>query len=102
MKTCQAARQKLTAEQEPDVVVTATTLPDGNWECILRAMVDIDAGGSLVVVAPASSSIPLKTELEARGVVGLFADLPDADARTLLSAAWCEGRANRLIRRPVR
>lgn len=102
-KTCQAARAGLVAEPKPDVVLTAVTLPDGNWECILRAMVDINSEGSLVVVAPNGDSGELKTELEARGVVGLFPNLAQSDARALLRGAWCQARANRLAHRlPLR
>ena len=99
-ETCDAARGILDAQPGHDVVLSSLTLPDGNWQCVHRAMVEHNDPACLVVVAPGTKSDHLVEELAARGALGLFTEPSSEDARAILSGAWCEGRANRLAKRP--
>ncbi len=51
--TCNQARRLL--DDEISMVVTDETLPDGNWYCLLREVVQRGAQPEIVVVLPAGS-----------------------------------------------
>lgn len=92
---CAAAREALAASPGPDLVISAVTLPDGNWECLLRAMVADGEEGSLVVAADGTGG-HFRDELAARGAYGPISEPFDDEAMALLRDAWCEGRTRRL------
>lgn len=98
-ETCDAVRTAIQNEPEHDVALTALTLPDGNWECVHRAMVERNDTACLIVAAPGVSSEQLQDELTVRGALGLFSEPYRENVHALLSGAWCEGRADRLSRK---
>jgi DNA-binding NtrC family response regulator len=50
--TCREARERLSREPLPNVVVTATSLPDGNWCDVLNLVVRSEADCAVVVCSP--------------------------------------------------
>lgn len=83
-ESCLAARACLASEAPPDLIVTAVTLSDGNWEGLHRSIVEQGRRGVLVVAAP-SGSTRLESELRVRGVVRLPLELsPEASEKRLL------------------
>jgi dihydropteroate synthase len=94
-KSCGAARAGLAIDPGPDVVLSAVTLEDGNWECVHRAMIEHSDEGNLIV-ACATKPGRLQDELAARGVGGPLQEPYGPEALNLLHDAWRRGRARRL------
>jgi DNA-binding response OmpR family regulator len=95
--TCEQARSVLT-EKPVDLVVTALSLPDGNWDCVFRSLVEIDSTASVLVITPEESE-HLRDEIAGRGGSGLLVEPltrnQGATLLTLLEQSWKLGLAGR-------
>ena len=69
--TCRQARQLLRADAPIDVVITDTSLPDGNWSDVLREVVDSGSQANVVVNAIAPDAV-LWSEVLWRGVYDMI------------------------------
>lgn len=83
-KDCQAARQWLNEHPAAAVVVADSTLPDGNWYCVLEWMLNLGSEAALLVVA--SEGHDVSTILE-HGVAGVVRHPFDRRAATVLEGA---------------
>jgi|GEM_PF-4923306 len=91
-ESCLAARACLASEAPPDLIVTAVTLSDGNWEGLHRSIVDHGGRGLLVVAAP-SDSTRLESKLLVRGVVRLPLELSRGASEQRLLELWRDAAA---------
>ena len=95
--TCDEARSILTGKPV-DLIVTALSLPDGNWECVFRFSVEISSAASILVITPKESE-HLREEIVGRGGSGLVVEplerSEDGTLLTLLEQSWRLGVAGR-------
>ena len=79
--SCEAARQWLAAHPSPAVVVADSTLPDGNWYCVLEWLLGLGSEAALLVAAP--EGLDVSTILE-HGVAGVVRHPFDGRAAAVL------------------
>ncbi len=68
-ESCEAARQWLAAHPSPAVVVAASTLPDGNWYCVLEWLLSLGSEAELLVAVPEGCAASTILEHGVAGVV---------------------------------
>lgn len=82
-ESCESARRWLTKHPSPAVVVSDSTLCDGNWYCVLERLLNIGSESPLLVTAPEGPDV--STILE-HGVAGVVRRPFDHRAAALLEA----------------
>lgn len=80
-ESCEAACEWLAANPSPTVVVADSTLPDGNWYCVLERLLKLGSDAALLVSAPRGRDVSAILE---HGIAGVVGRPFDADAKAIL------------------
>jgi DNA-binding NarL/FixJ family response regulator len=81
---CNEARVALANDPHLSVVVCNDSLPDGNWYCVLKELVQKDLEANLFVVVPAGCD---SATIESHGIHGVLSYPPEPSAgRTVAQA----------------
>jgi len=83
---CAQAREQLLRHSDIRVIVTALSLPDGNWWCIQLALVQLNRQAEIIVCLPDANHCV--SEILARGAFAVVAPPFKArELRSLIAAA---------------
>lgn len=81
---CNEARVALANHPDVSVVVCNDSLPDGNWYCLLKEMVQKGLDANLLVVVPAGCDAGI---IQSHGIFGVLAYPPEASAGQIVAQA---------------
>jgi len=81
---CNQARAALANRPEVSVVVCNDSLPDGNWYCLLKEMVQEELGANLLVVVPAGCDSGI---IQSHGIQGVLTYPPEPSAAKTVARA---------------
>jgi DNA-binding NarL/FixJ family response regulator len=81
---CNEAREALRREPNLSVVVCKDSLPDGNWYCVLRELVNKGLDANLLVVVPAGCD---SATIESHGIHGILSYPPEPTAGKMVAQA---------------
>ena len=84
VRNCNQARIALAKDPHLSVVVCNDSLPDGNWYCVLRELVQKDRDAKLLVVVPAGCDA---TTIKSHGIHGVLTYPPEPSAVKVVAQA---------------
>lgn len=84
---CKEARVALANDPQLSVVVCNDSLPDGNWYCVLKELVQKDIDANLFVVVPSGCD---SATIESHGIHGVLTYPPDPSAGKTVAQAMSE------------
>ncbi len=84
---CNQARMALARDPDLSVVVCNDSLPDGNWYCVLRELVNKGLDANLLVVVPAGCD---SATIESHGIHGVLSYPPEPTAGKAVAQAATE------------
>jgi DNA-binding NarL/FixJ family response regulator len=81
---CNQARVALANDPYLSVVVCNDSLPDGNWYCVLKELVQKDLEANLLVVVPAGCD---SATIESHGILGVLSYPPEPTTGHMVAQA---------------